>query len=936
MDTHDLVYTEIALRNLFTIIQYHVKKQRILETKDKNEILDKVENMMRAIDPNASYDKARVARELEANVNVLAEERDSFIKSSNFYKKKPWLSKMKPKIEWTFWERYEYFLEHVKKLPSLIVSKTDSRTDSILDLLGDPTSPEAWDTRGMVVGSVQSGKTTNYTALVCKAIDAGVKLVIILGGHDEGLRTQTQKRINEGILGEFVVEEESGEEGSLCILAKRKKEIPVVHSLTKNEQQGDFNRILSDTNIKIGGDTILLVVKKNGVILKNVISWLKRNAKLDKETRTPYFEDIPLLLIDDECDYYSLNTAKEHEVKSINGSIRKILHMFHQCSYVGYTATPYANVFIDKETSKENLKEYGPSLFPKDFIVNLAKPNNYYGPSEIFGLAENEEEGIEKKEALPIISFVKDADTYLPQGHKINHKVEGLPESLREAIKVFLLVCCIRIERGQVNYHNSMLVHITRFKNIQCDVADLITDELRSIKNELKNRDSYIYNQFFKLFSENFIPTTNKIVQQVNDQKIKIVEWKNVNNHLYDMAQIIEVRSVNSKKRQYLDYQDYKESGLNVIAVGGDLLSRGLTLEGLSVTYLLRFASAGDALVQMGRFFGYKEGYIDLCRLYTTEELVGAHIHMASIEEELKQEFDIMESRREPPEKYGLKVRMHPEGLHITAPNKRRGSKEITVSYSGTLADHTYFYKDEEIISKNFHFFEMWISSLGEPNDKEHLQWGGIGSDKILELITGYINHPYSTKTHPDALQSYINQQVSIGNLTNWTVQIMSNSKGTVSIKEEGAVRQKKVKKVKIGNLENDVGMVIRKDGLKSNPAIYQVEKAHLIIDRHESLDMKEYFPEHYSKALEDFRIYSAVKNGKDPNKYNYPIGPHVRYNRPETAGFLMIYIIDTSYILDKLCDPIVGFAISFPKTERATEVRYLANETYMSKLHKQ
>ncbi|CAN7578634.1 Z1 domain-containing protein [Rossellomorea sp. LjRoot5] len=934
MKTREMVNTKIAIRNLFTIIQFLPEKNRVLESRDKKEILEKVENMMSAIDPGASYDKGRVAQELEANINVLVEERDSIIKSSNSFKKKPWLNKVKPEIDWTFWEQYEYFLEHVEKIPSLVVSRTDSRTDTILELLGDPKTSGKWDTRGMVAGSIQSGKTTNYIALTCKSIDVGVKVVIILGGHDEGLRTQTQNRINEGIFGEFVVEEEAGEEGSLCILAKRKSEMPVVHSLTKNEHQGDFNRILAETNIKVGGDTILLVVKKNGVILKNVLSWLKRNAKIDKNTGAHYIKDVPLLLIDDECDYYSLNTAKENEVKSINGSVRKILNMFHQSSYIGYTATPYANVFIDKKTNKENLKEFGPSLFPKDFIVNLAKSDHYYGPSEVFGLAANEEDGIEKKEALPIISFVQDADCKIPTGHKIDHKIECLPESLCEAIRVFILASCIRKERGYINDHNSMLVHLTRFKGIQCDVADLITDELRSIKNRLKEKESAIYNQFFKLFHENFIPTTNKVVQQVKDRKIKLVEWTKVKNRLYKMSQVIEVRSVNSQRRQYLNYSDYKENGLNVIAVGGDLLSRGLTIEGLSVSYILRFASAGDALVQMGRFFGYKEGYIDLCRLYTTEDLVSAHVHMARIEEELKREIDIMESRREPPEEYGLKVRMHPEGLHITAPNKRRASKEVTVSFSGTLADHTFFYKDKEIIAKNFHFLERWISSLGTPKDKEYFQWAGIEPDKILELITGYINHPFSTKTIPDVLQTYINEQVSIGNLTNWTVQIMSNTKDTVSVREGNSVIQNKVKRVKIGNLEKEVGMVIRKDGIQSNPSIYQVEKAHLITDRHESLDLKEYYPKLYSKALDDFKTYRATKKGVDPDKYNYPIGPHVRYNRPETAGFLMIYIIDPSYVLDKQCDPIVGLAISFPKTARATEVKYLANETYISKLH--
>ncbi|MGG3891117.1 Z1 domain-containing protein [Metabacillus fastidiosus] len=929
---NELNYTEEALRNLSNVIRRYRKNNGILEVKDKEEILAKVDSMVRAMDEDAVYDKEMIARKLEYDISVFIESREQIIKSEDAKKKKPWLHEMKSKIKWRFWDRYEMYLEQSKKMPSLVISTLDRSTDRVLDLLGNPKGEGFWDTRGILCGAVQSGKTTHYTGLVCKAVDAGAKLIIILGGHDEGLRTQTQKRIDEGFLGEYVLEEQYGDDGSLCVLGEAGDTMPMVHSLTRREHQADFNRVLAETNIKVGGDTVLLVVKMNGPILNNVLSWLNRNAKTNPETGELYIDGVPAVVVVDECDFYTLNTGKDDEVKTINGYVRKILKLFRQSAYVGYTATPYANAFIKTEVSKQNLEEYGLSLFPKDFIINLPIPNNYYGPSEIFGLDGDDEAGIEDKEQLPIIRDVDDANDTIPYPHKKDLVIYDIPASLREAIRMFILVCCVRKERGQVTDHNSMLVHISKFKDIQCDVADFIVDELRHIKNALKDKSDPLYAEFKKMYLTDIVPTTKKIVRMVNDRKIKETKWGDVKARLFNMAQIIEVRTVNSKRQQYLNYDHYKESGLNVIAVGGDLLSRGLTLEGLSVSYLLRFASAGDTLIQMGRFFGYKDGFIDLCRLYTTRDLVTAHIHMARIEQETKREFDIMAASGKSPEDYGLRIRTHPEGLHVTAPNKMRNSTELTVNFSGVLADNTFLYKDKETISKNYQMFEKWLVSLGDSTKKGTFQWGGVTADKVVEMITGFINHPYSTKTHPEALQSYIEQQVSLGNLTDWTVQIMSVSSKKIRLKIDGRIVMQDTHFKRIAG--HNVGMVIRKDGSPTSPTIYQIEKAHLISKRHESYDMETYYPEHYNRALEDYRLHMIEKKQSDPTKISYPVGPHVRYNRPEKNGFLMIYIINPTYVVQGECDPIVSFAISFPKTETARKVRYLANDTYMSKLY--
>ena len=136
--------------------------------------------------------------------------------------------------------------------------------------------------------------------------------------------------------------------------------------------------------------------------------------------------------------------------------------------------------------------------------------------------------------------------------------------------------------------------------------------------------------------------------------------WEEVSSQLPDVVSDIQVRMINGTAKDALDYSEYEGAGLKVIAIGGDKLARGLTLEGLCVSYFLRASRMYDTLMQMGRWFGYRPGYLDLCRLYTTPDLSEWFGHIADAAEELREEFDIMAATGATPREYGLKVQSHP------------------------------------------------------------------------------------------------------------------------------------------------------------------------------------------------------------------------------------------------------------------------------------
>lgn len=835
----------------------------------------------------------------------------------------PWLPDKRATINWHFWRRYERFLEEEAGLAPITVQRLSQLTDSVLERLEDPHRPGAWDRRGMVVGNVQSGKTANYIGLVNKAVDAGYKLIIILAGLHKSLRSQTQLRFDEGFLGFDTQRNLAYDTQNLRIGVGKlpTMEALIAHSLTSSTDGGDFNRkIANQVGVRPGGnDPILLVVKKNKSILDNLLTWVQSvSGDLDPKTGRRVVRNVPLLLIDDEADNASVNTnpipvddngvpLDDYDVTAINGGIRKILDAFEKSAYVGYTATPFANIFIYPEG---NTDEHGEDLFPRSFIINLPTPSNYIGPARVFGIEAAPEAGIQKKvEGLPLIRDVKDNQAWIPDKHKKEHVPGDIPESLKKAIRSFVLVCAARMARGQAELHNSMLIHVTRFTDVQKRVEEAVRQELVSLQGRLQygdgNAKSQLLDELKDLWDSDFVPTTTNVRSKVDDPEITDLAWKDVQPHLVPTALKIEIRIINGTAGDILDYRDHGK-GLNVIAIGGEKLSRGLTLEGLSVSYFLRATKMYDTLMQMGRWFGYRPGYLDLCRLFTSPDLAKWYRHITLASEELRREFDHMAEIRGTPAEYGLRVRTHPDGLIITAVNKMRTGTVMRLSYSGTISESVAFDSTPSVIQSNFDRFSRFVEDLkhhsNPAKERSNVIWKGVDGAKIRALLTDIKTHPDSWKANTQLLAEYVQKKMQEGELITWTVALISNSEN--------------------GNV--DVG------GEKIEPSLrtFTTEQGKLSFGRLVSPvdEVMDFDDAKRREALARTIAYWKENPGRMKNEPDRPAGPVIREMRQPQNGLLLIYPIKPPV---EGGVPVMGFAVSFPKSGTQTDIEYKVNNIY-------
>ena len=836
----------------------------------------------------------------------------------------PWLPDRKAEINWDFWDRYRRYLEEEKGWSPATVDRLEQLTDSILERLEEPQRLGDWSRRGMVVGQVQSGKTSNYTGLICKAVDAGYKLIIVLAGLHNSLRSQTQLRLDEGFLGWDSQNNRAFDTGNRFIGAgliptgKQLRALPV----TSSAEKGDFSKKIADQcgAAPGGADPILMIVKKNKTVLNNLVKWALNWANADPQLGRKVVRNSPLLIIDDEADNASVNTKEvrlddtgipreEQDATAINKLIRQLLHSFEKTAYVGYTATPFANIFIHPQV---RTSEHGEDLFPRHFIVNLPAPSNYVGPVQVFGLDADSTADLESVTGLNIVRIVEDQDEWMPTGHKKEHVPPYLPTSLKEAIRVFILSCSVRIWRGQTTAHNSMLVHVTRFKAVQEVVSQLVKDELTSLQRRLRYSEGdalkQVLDEFEYLWNTDFIPTSEMIIGTELQPTGLTPSWDDVKPLLYQAAARIQVRKINDDKSK--DVLDYWSSlnGLNVIAVGGNKLSRGLTLEGLSVSYYLRASKMYDTLMQMGRWFGYRPGYLDLCRLYTTDELVEWYQHITVASEELRKEFDYMANMSATPEEFGLKVRTHPSGLIITGANKMRHGTVMQLSFAGTISETYLFYKDENIVRRNLRATEDLILGLGTYSiEKNNFIWKQVPGSKIVDFLTNYQSHPNARLANTRSLIDYIQAQLKKNELVSWTIALISKSKAD--------------NKYAMAGLE--IGLIYRKNDADPSLSEYRLPKSRLLNPPDEMLD--------FSPSVQE-EIISITKErrqeaGKPESNSKTPDGKVIREKRHPRNGLLLLYPLDPKAIDAEI--PIVGFGISFPSSNSANPVEYKVNNVY-------
>jgi hypothetical protein len=645
---------------------------------------------------------------------------------------RPWLNARKPLIDPFYWQRFQKLLSK-KDWPPQVVGTLDRVSDEILDLLGNPAQTDHWERRGLVVGDVQSGKTATYTALTCKAGDAGYRLIILLTGTLENLRRQTQERLDEG----FVGLDSSGELTTVRTI--RTNRAVGVGLIDGTKMAGVFTSRLRDFNkelvnalgfrLDIFQTPVLVVMKKNKSILQNLEKWLAEfNAGPDGKIAAP------VLVIDDEADNASVNTRKDDEDPAeINRRIRSLLARFTHSSYVGFTATPFANVFIDPDTNDEMLKN---DLFPRDFIYALEPPSNYFGPQAIFG----------DEPRRDIIRSIEDADTLFPPRHKSILQVNALPESLLHAARVFLLSTTLRDLRGEGPTHRSMLVNVSHYTNVQEQVVGLLHTWLSQVQQDVRNYSQLDSREALR--NNSLSDLKNAWELEFSDSEFN---WEQVQIALVEGILPVSLKAVNQRTgAASLDFSQHKETGLRVIVVGGNSLSRGLTLEGLSTSYFFRSTKMYDTLLQMGRWFGYRDGYEDLCRIWLTDEAAHWYAHITSATDELRQELRRMREERRQPIDFGLKVRAHPGSLIVTAQNKMRRSTliERVVSVSGKSLETTHLKTNENVTRANRIAVEEFIRQIGLsgiPRSTSGLGnplWNSVSKHLVANLLRNFSVDP--------------------------------------------------------------------------------------------------------------------------------------------------------------------------------------------------
>jgi hypothetical protein len=784
------------------------------------------------------------------------------------------------------WQKLVSILKSDKGWSDPMVDSLNHGSNAVVSKLANPKvdlqSNEVHSVRGLVLGYVQSGKTANYSAVISKAIDSGYKFIIVLAGIHNNLRLQTEKRLRAEIVNpsEF-------------------KADPV----TKMDEDGDFNdKLASSANRVLGSKDGfgIAVLKKNSSVLRKFNRWLEE-ANDDVKTKTP------VLIIDDESDQASVNTAKDpkKEQTAINGHIRKIIDKFKIVSYVGYTATPFANILIDSNIEDD--------LFPRDFITALKKPVSYIGAEELFGAMDTDGS---YSSGLPLIRTIDtmDAAALKASKRKEDKVFDELPPSLEYAVDSFLVAGAIRISRGQSKEHISMLVHSSHLQKDQEQLHRLIEDHVLFRKNELRRQIEETEEMFKEIRDTEFKKTTKKLKVKA-DELSDADMFRNMKLFLETFQVILD----NSSSDERLSF----ESKFWGIVVGGNTLSRGLTIEGLTTSYFLRASKMYDSLMQMGRWFGYRPGYLDLKRIFITEGLKRRFYEMASVENEVREEIRAMaESGDEKPIDLRVRIRQHP-GMTVTARNKMKTAKAVSYSFSGRRVQPRYLSANDKVLKANRKAVESLIDSIesrhkvqsGFKNFRTSLLYKGISKDKILHFLDDYqISKANKRMTNP-FIQKYLegNEFIQEFNIAVMS-QISEGNRFDFKNGESISLINRSYTSDYISDLDTD--------------AIYIKG---LAIPRDEMIDMADHLPH------KPDNVDKVVEVGKERKSFSF-----LRRNyRPKDTPLLVIYPINNlssskdekeegNFTVKPIetSDIVFGVMFVFPEEENPIEGKYIVNST--------
>ncbi len=792
-----------------------------------------------------------------------------------------WVEKIADE-NWVYSNAYEKHLLLNEWAPD-VVNTINEDTKSILGHLQNPNDDASqWDRRGLVIGHVQSGKTANYLGLVAKAADAGYRFILIIAGIHENLRKQTQERVDEGFSGATVTKDGR----SLVGVGLENANYPSPACLTNTIS--DFKKTTAAQNWRLADHNkpIVLVIKKNVRTLESLYTWLKELNANNAGT----ISDLPMLMIDDEADNASINTKKEDiDPTKTNRKIREILGLFDKRCYVGYTATPYANILINPDAyGDEKLRK---ELFPKDFISCLDAPNTYFGPRKVF---------LDDEASQRVLQTIKDAENYIPLKHKKYDDIVALPPSLEKAICQFVLAKAIRIKRGQENKHCSMLINVSRFVDIQKRAKSLVGLYLKRLRDAIKA--NYAMPDGVSESSEYM-----RFLKAVFDEEYSNSEftWNDVKDELFSAVDSVKTFVVNSDKKksdEVLDYKKYEKSGsgLTAIAIGGLSLSRGLTIEGLCISYMYRNTRMYDTLMQMGRWFGYRFGFEDLCRIHLPRDSIDWYSHIAGSTENLRQQITEMRADNLSPLQFGLYVQSHEEGLMVTAANKMRNGEKLTLNqnYSGDLKESYLLPFDESINSENRDLIKSYWDSKFDNNDLEPTKKGWIIKDvstfKVIEFLRCFRVH-----------ESFIMKYWAISYLEKVSAKYEKSDVLFISNNNE----QPSTKSI--------LGAQIRDKGVKNGDSFWRLSGYRVASRGDEKL------------GLSDDQLEAARASVKSSETFS----DH-HYRKQRKKPLLMIHLINVRGEDGSGQDFVPAYGISFPFGDYSKGVEVVANKVWLDQFY--
>lgn len=634
----------------------------------------------------------------------------------------------------------------VERIGEPATARLDDATEKVVGSLADPG--RRLDTvQGLVIGFVQSGKTSSYTSVAAKAADAGYRLIIVLAGLHNALRQQTQVRLERDLV-----------------------EPVVANGLSPDWMWQPLTDSFGDFTAPPGGNSasylgapnhrLLIVIKKNPKRLENLLKWLK---SCPEQVRA----DCPTLILDDEADQGSVNSARIDRIATrINRQLRDLVRTMPTVSYVGYTATPYANVLIDPSAD---------DLYPRDFIYSLPRPEGYQGPEVLFG-RESLTEDDDPDDGYDVIREVPEDEAARivysgPRGGRGSFEPQVTP-AFEDALKWFLIATAVRRARGQ-RHHSSMLVHTSPFVDDHFAMSRRLEQWLRGIRAGGPIDTSW--RELWELETEAHTPPTSGTA----------VTWDEVASHLPEIVEAASVVVDNFRSADRLDYS--AEEPAVVIAVGGATLSRGLTLEGLVSSFFLRGARTYDALMQMGRWFGYRPEYEDLPRIWMEPSTIDAFRFMSTVEEEIRRDVERYATESLTPEQFAVRIRTHPS-LAITSPMKMQLAKKSQVSYDGRRLQTFHFeHRNPRVVRENLEAARRLVGVAVETSERlDGVKEGSVvlrdvDAAEVERFLASYRFHADHAELDGQRIKDWLAKRVASGlDPMRWNVAIAGRATSTV------------------------------------------------------------------------------------------------------------------------------------------------------------